>query len=128
MNKKVLLFLLLAYFSSSSFAQDDSSKQRNWTLNGYVKFMQTVSFQEIDKDWMTDNVLHNRLNFNWNINNNFTFNAQMRNRIFYGETVTNFPKYSEITNRETGYLDMSFIIFEGSSVFMQSPTLMPVSI
>jgi len=120
MNKKVLLFLLLAYFSSSSFAQDDSSKQRNWTLNGYVKFMQTVSFREIDKDWMTDNVLHNRMNFNWNINNNFTFNAQLRNRIFYGETVANFPKYPEITNRETGYLDMSFIVFEGKSVFMQS--------
>ena len=120
MIKKLTTLIVLIGISLSNFAQDDTPKQRNWTLNGYVKYMQTISFQEIDKDWVTDNVLHNRLNFNWNINNNFTFNAQMRNRVFYGETVTDFPQYPEIVNQETGYFDLSFIVFEGKSVFMQS--------
>ncbi|RLD69791.1 MAG: hypothetical protein DRJ10_21085 [Bacteroidetes bacterium] len=120
MIKKLTTLIVLIGISLSNFAQDDTPKQRNWTLNGYVKYMQTISFQEVDKDWVTDNVLHNRLNFNWNINNNFTFNAQMRNRVFYGETVTDFPQYPEIVNQETGYFDLSFIVFEGKSVFMQS--------
>lgn len=82
--------------------------------------MQTISFQEMDGNWATDNLLHNRLNFNWNINSNLTFNTQVRSRIFYGETVTNFPQYSEIINHESGFLDMSDILFEGNSIFMHS--------
>jgi len=120
MIKKIAIFVIFIGISLSNFAQEDIPKQRNWTLNGYVKYMQTISFQEIDQDWVTDNVLHNRLNFNWNLNSNFTFNAQMRNRVFYGETVTGFPQYPEITNQETGYFDLSFIVFEGKSIFMQS--------
>ena len=119
MKKHILaLFFGLIIFSISTIAQE--AKQRNWTLNGYVKYMQTISFTEIDKDWMTDNLIHNRLNFNWNISDRLTFNTQMRNRIYYGETVTNFPKYSDIIDYEKGFVDMSFIVFEGKSTFMQS--------
>ena len=114
------IFILFLFLTISLSAQETESKQRNWTLNGYVKYMQTISFTEIDKDWMTDNLIHNRLNFNWNINDKLTFNTQMRNRIYYGEMVSGFPQYSDIINQENGFLDMSFIVFEGSSVFMQS--------
>ncbi len=119
MIKKFITIILVA-ISCNIFAQGDTHKQHNWTLNGYVKYMQTISFQQIDKEWTTDNVIHNRFNFNWNINNNLTFNAQMRNRIFYGETVTTFPKYPDIVNQDNGVLNLSMIVFEGKSVFMQS--------
>jgi hypothetical protein len=101
-------------------AQDDIPKQKNWSLNGYVKFMQTISFQRIDENWMTDNLIHNRLIFNWNITGNLTFNTQMRNRIFFGETVTNFQQYPDIVDRDNGLADMTFNVFEGKSVFMNS--------
>ncbi len=119
---KSIIIILLLYSNLISAQTTDTltKKERSWTLNGYVKYMQTISFQQIDKSWTTDNLLHNRLNFNWNLTNNLTFNTQVRNRIFYGETVTNFPKYSEIINQENGYLDMSDILFEGNSVFMHS--------
>jgi len=117
----LLIFIFFALLPNIGSAQTDTiPKERNWTLNGYVKYMQTISFQQIDKNWSTDNLLHNRLNFNWNINSNLTFNTQLRNRIFYGETVTNFPQYSKIINQENGYLDMSDIIFKGNSIFMHS--------
>ena len=120
LNKLLLITTALVFFGINAIAQNEQQKPRNWSLNGYVKFMQTISFQEIDKDWMTDNLVHNRLNFNWNISNSFTFNAQMRNRIYFGETVTNFPQYPEIINQENGFFDLSTIVFEGKSVFMQS--------
>ena len=115
-----IIVIIFLFLTTGLFAQETDSKQRNWTLNGYVKYMQTISFTEIDKNWMTDNLIHNRLNFNWNINDKLTFNTQMRNRIYYGETVSNFPQYSDIINQENGFVDMSFIVFEGKSVFMQS--------
>ncbi|MCK5774667.1 MAG: hypothetical protein KAH25_00740 [Bacteroidales bacterium] len=120
MIKKFNVIWFFAFVFLSTLTQAQETKQRNWTLNGYVKYMQTISFTEIDKDWMTDNLIHNRLNFNWNINDKLTFNTQMRNRIYYGETVSNFPKYSDIIDYEKGFIDMSFIVFEGKSVFMQS--------
>ena len=118
---KILIGFALMFISSLLQAQTDSiPKERSWSLNGYFKYMQTISFQKIDEKWTTDNLLHNRLNFNWNINQNLTFNTQVRNRIYYGETVSTFPKYSEIIDQENGFLDMSGILFEGESVFMHS--------
>jgi hypothetical protein len=118
MKKQVTLLLLI--FTLTVQAQDYSAKSRNWTLNGYVKYMQTISFQHIDEHWTTDNLLHNRLIFNWNITGNLTFNTQMRNRIFYGETVSNFPEYPDIINNDNGLMNLTLNIFEGKSVFMNT--------
>ena len=118
MKKPLTIILLL--FSLLVRAQDDTDKPRNWTLNGYVKYMQTISFRHIDKQWMTDNLIHNRLIFDWNITNNLTFNTQMRNRIFYGETVSDFPQYPDIVNQDYGLVNLTWNLFEGKSVFMNS--------
>ena len=117
--KKLILYILLLG-SLGLVAQEETTKTRNWSLNGYVKYMQTISFTEINEAWATDNLIHNRLNFNWYITNNLSFNAQMRNRIIYGETVTNFPQYTDIISRENGYVDLSMMVFERKSVFMYS--------
>ena len=113
----IIIILLL---SQNTIAQDTIPKQKTWTLNGYVKYMQTISFQEIDGDWSTDNLIHNRLKFNWDINKNLNFKTHVRNRVFYGETVKVFPQYSEIINQESGFLDLSEILFKGNSIFMHS--------
>jgi hypothetical protein len=118
MKKQITLILFLLNLTLQ--AQDNKSNARNWTLNGYVKYMQTISFQHIDKQWMTDNLIHNRLIFNWNITNNLTFNTQMRNRVFYGETVSGFPQYPDIINRDDGLVNMTRNIFEGKSTFMNT--------
>ena len=117
--KRQITFLLLL-FNLVLQAQDETGKSRNWTLNGYVKYMQTISFQHIDKQWMTDNLIHNRLIFNWNITNNLTFNTHMRNRVFYGETVSNFPQYPDIINQDYGLVNLTRNLFEGKSVFMNT--------
>ncbi len=117
--KRQITFLLLL-FNLVLQAQDESGKPRNWTLNGYVKYMQTISFQHIDKQWMTDNLIHNRLIFNWNITGNLTFNTQIRNRVFYGETVSNFPQYPDIINQDYGLVNLTRNLFEGKSVFMNT--------
>ncbi len=117
--KKHITFLFLL-FNLAMQAQDNAGTSRNWTLNGYVKYMQTISFQHIDKQWMTDNLIHNRLIFNWNITNNLTFNTQIRNRVIYGETVTNLPQYPDIINQDYGLVNLTGNLFEGKSVFMNT--------
>ena len=109
-----LLFLIFILPGINAKAQKD----RNWTLTGNLKYLTSVSFQKINENWLTDNLIHNRLNFNWNITGDLTFNAQARNRIYFGETVTNFPGYSDYIDTETGFLDMSWTIFSANSIFM----------
>ena len=116
MKKLFVVILLLLTFGLQ--AQD--GKIKNWSLNGYLKYMQTISFQKVNENWLTDNTIHNRLIFNWYITKNLTFNTQMRNRIFFGETVSNFPQYKELVDNDNGFVDMSWNIFETKSVFMNS--------
>ncbi|OYT17308.1 MAG: hypothetical protein B7C24_03360 [Bacteroidetes bacterium 4572_77] len=121
MKKLNKIFALLLLFVSLVLqAQESAPKQKNWSFNGYVKYMQTISFTDINKAWQTDNLIHNRLNFNWYITPDLQFNAQMRNRIYYGEMVSGFPQYPQIVSKQNGYFDLSIMVFEEKSVFMFS--------
>ncbi len=98
-SRTVLIFILL---SLNIYAQD------NWMLKGYVKGM--TAMQTIDDGKMAiENTLHNRLDFNWYINDAFTFTAGLRNRIIAGNNVTLIPDYSDYVSRDLGYFDMSWV-------------------
>jgi len=98
------------------FSQEDSSKIE---FNGYISNMQTVQFLKIKQDWTNDNLIHNRLNFKWLPNENFSFSVGLRNRIFTGETMKLSPDYGEsIKKAETGYLNLSWNPVSEQSVVM----------
>ncbi len=113
-----LLCRIPIFAQNQEIATEEASK--NYTLNGYLKFMQTVSFQDISQAWTMDNLIHNRLNFRWYINPSLTFTSEIRNRIFYGETVKSFPNYAQIVAKDYGLVNINFTVFEGQSVFMNS--------
>lgn len=116
-------FLLAAFgilLSTAAWGQDEE-KPANMSLNGYLKFLQTVQFQKVDEAWTTDNIFHNRLNFRWYPTSNLTFSAELRTRLFYGETVKLFPQYPDIVDSGTGYVaDLSTVLARGNSYFIHS--------
>lgn len=81
MRKILFAFFLIAYFGSVS-SQEKEKKERNWTLNGYIKDMGSYTFVGEEKQW--DNLIHNRLNFKWYPHQNIKVIAEMRNRAFMG--------------------------------------------
>ena len=114
-----LFYLLLA--THTAMAQDDEEKQKRTSLNGYLKFLQTVQFEKVSENWTIDNIFHNRLNFKWYPAANLTFTAELRTRLFYGETVKTFPQYKDLVDNTSGYLtDLSWIVAEGHSFFIHS--------
>lgn len=116
-----LLVLMLMVFSLTSQAQEEEEKPKKTSLNGYLKFLQTVQFEKADENWMTDNIFHNRLNFKWYLSESLTFTADLRTRLFYGETVKVFPGYADLIDMDGGYVtDLSTVIAEGDSYFIHS--------
>jgi hypothetical protein len=103
MFKKKYLALFLIIITSVSYAQEDL------VLKGYLKGM--TSMQTIDDggEMSIENTLHNRFDFNWYINDNFTFTASLRNRIIAGNNVTLIPNYSDFVSRDFGYFDLSWV-------------------
>ncbi len=117
MKKPVLILFLFIVCISQINGQE---KERNWALNGYVKNMQTIMFSDINEDWTTDNLFHNRLNFKWYPSKSITSSVEVRNRFFYGETVKSFSGYGNLINVENGFFDLSDNLLEENSYILHS--------
>ncbi len=119
--KKAALTLISIFMFVVSYGQSDSTK--NWkekfNVNGYVKYMQTNSFLNADTI-ITDNLFHNRINFKYYPNDNFTVSVDFRNRLFYGKTVELNPFYADFIDRDNGAVDLSFNLIETKSMVLNS--------
>ena len=114
----ISIFLLLIIFSVQ--AQDDETKERNWSLDGYLTNMQSVMFDSIDNSWTSDNLLHNRLNFRWYPSEMFTVAIDARTRLLSGETVKYFPGYAESIEKDNGLIDLNTNIFSENSFILNT--------
>lgn len=112
-------FLILVIIPNQLIAQD--SIPHNWSLNGYITNMQSFMFQDVNKDWMSDNLLHNRLNFHWNSNSSvFGVTVELRNRLLSGESIKSIPNYIRSATSDDGWLNLSANIASGNSYVLTS--------
>lgn len=112
---------LLLLLSIPTLAQDDQPK--SWELSGYVKNLQTLLFFDdvLLDTFFQDNLIHNRLNFSWYINDHWTFKAEARNRIFFGDLVQADPSYARtIDNVNNDYFDLSLVLLDNPSFVIHS--------
>lgn len=116
------LVLLLFSIAFNVFSQDSvvEKKERNWSFNGYVKDMQTLIIHNINQDWVTSNLIHNRLNLKWNFSKSFTFCLEERNRFYWGELTSLNPQYKNFIANDNGLVNMSWNIFEGKSYVLNA--------
>ena len=94
------LFLISLNISAQSNDSLPIKKNKNWTLSGYVKNMQTVYFIDSINPFfkdkiLIDNLIHNRLNFKWYINKNFNVKIDLRNRISLGQLMEMSPDFGD---------------------------------
>ena len=100
-----LLVLVLAFWSNLELW----GQSENMTLNGYMKYMHTVIVPSGDSTMITDNFLHNRLNYTWYLNDQFTIKTSMRNRFFWGELVRDVPFIYSSLGDDPGFFDLSIL-------------------
>ena len=118
------LFLAWAILPNQvAWAQDDGESK--FDFKGYLKYLTTVNFQEVNEDWITDNLFHNRLEFRYYPSEKWKFDLEMRNRLFYGEFVKLYNSvpglnYADFIDRDNGFFDLSFNWAEGSSYVLNT--------
>ena len=120
--KKFLLLILIFCAPILSISQSDLN------LYGYVKGLgmyykanepfpisETKSLEQIFL-----NQIHNRLNFRWYATNEFTLAVEARNRVFFGQMISDFPDYENVVNQDKGYFDLGTILGSGNGWFLHS--------
>jgi len=117
--KKTIFILTTILLVNIANAQEEKIKK--WELTGYITNMQSVQFDSIKKNWLNDNLIHNRLNFSWFVNEKLTFEIGVRNRLMTGESIKLIPNYADmLENGEQGLVDMNWNLIDEQSVIFNT--------
>jgi len=103
------------------YSQEDTIVQKfsdYVKFSGYVKNMQIASFANNLNNITNDNLIHNRLIFKFLPTKNIVGKIEMRNRIFFGESVDALPFYSKLVDIDNGFVDLSWAVVDKPSLVM----------
>ena len=120
---KFTLGIIITILVVPLFSQESNPKL---TVGGYLKYMQTTTFTDIHEDWITDNLIHNRVDFAYYPKNYLSLNLSVRNRVFYGQQVQmlSLPSgnnlYAEMIDNNTGFFDLTWNYFENNAFFFNT--------
>ncbi|USD64006.1 hypothetical protein [Vibrio sp. SCSIO 43136] len=114
-NVIVLPATFCTLWASISAAQIPGlTPQKNYDLNGYVKYMATAN---IPKNSTTsyDHLIHQRFNFEYRFSPEFQVNLGMRNRLIWGES-SRHPGYAYLVGLDQGYMDLTTHWYDNDGV------------
>lgn len=114
---RIAMFFCLILVIRSAHGQE---KEENLMFSGYVSTLQNAQFQELNGIWITDNLIHNRLNFKYFFNENLSSAVEFRNRVIFGESVTLNPFAAEMYSSDNGFADLTRNIATGKSYLVNS--------
>lgn len=110
------IFLILCAFTGVQ-AQEDSAK---FSVGGYVKYLQSITFSGAPNSPTTTNLIHNRVNFGWRPNSHWEAVVEVRNRVFFGEEVKLTPNFARQVDTYPGLMDLSVRWAEPNGVLVHS--------
>jgi hypothetical protein len=114
------IILTLSFAVLSCIISVSQEKPEFLTLDGYVSTMQSVMFDSLSGPFVNENLIHNRLNLKGYINENITFTAEFRNRLFTGDMVRSVPSYSQMIATDHGWVDLSWNLINEQSFFLNT--------
>jgi hypothetical protein len=109
--KLQIFFYLISILFLTSAVVDEAYSQFNppLRLHGYIKEMPSIQFDKDFSNLTFGNLIHNRLNFRWDISSSMDIIIEGRNRLFYNENFKDFPQLKDIFEYDDGLVDMSWV-------------------
>jgi hypothetical protein len=105
---KWISFIFLIALCFNAGAKNDTIKHDSkFTVKGYIKYLEEVSFAGSATELLTNDLIHNRLNFKYEPSEHFNIRLELRNRLYYGELVQSYPGYASFVTASNGTFDLS---------------------
>lgn len=101
-------------------AQDSVETKKKWDLNGYIKDLQSLSFDKDFDNLIAGNLIHNRINFKWKPSEKFNSAVEVRNRLFWGDEVKSIPDFAKNLKNENELMNLSVIWLNKTNMVLHS--------
>ena len=119
MKQLITIFFLIAANLVIGQKSDSSWFKNNVNIRGYVKDLRILNYSK-PTNWIQDNFIHNRINIKIYPTQKLSVGVEMRNRLFYGESVKLNPLYTSTIDYDPGFFDVSWLWFDTKSAFLHS--------
>ncbi|HOK51233.1 MAG TPA: hypothetical protein PLD12_06190 [Bacteroidales bacterium] len=97
-------------------AQDTTSRANKIDFSGYLSSLQSTAFDRIDNTWLTNQLLHNRLNMNASLwQEKVKVFVGLRNRLIWGERLDANQLIPATVSNQTGWIDANYELAKGQS-------------
>ncbi len=114
--KKLLFIIIFLLILLGANAQETEKK---WSLSGYVSEMPSLMMISPDSNLLWENILHNRLDFEWNPFESWKLNIGMRNRLITGNMLQ-YNGYAESIGFDRGLADLSWNLIDEKNILLNS--------
>lgn len=114
------LSFAILILSTLSIAAQDTLSVKKLTAVGYIKDLQTLSYNAGFNELITGNLIHNRINVKWNPGGHLTGAIEFRNRIFWGEEVRVTPGFSSYLRNPNEAVDLSFTLVDEEAFILNA--------
>ncbi len=118
--KSFLMILTCFCCLQRTTAQDTSELPKKFTVSGYIKNLQTLTFDKSFNDLLTGNLLHNRINLKWKPIPALNVTAEFRNRLFWGEEVRKTPGFTSFLRNANEKLNLQKAWIQNNSLVLHS--------
>jgi hypothetical protein len=118
--RKMITGTLLLIFPIILDAQEDTTGPGWIELHGYLKDLQSVSFVNNVDSLSSLNLIHNRLNFKFNISKKLSARLEIRNRLFYGDQIKQVPGFGKIIDQYNGVMNLSKLWVDEETLVIHS--------
>ena len=92
----------------------EEEKSRKWEIDGYIKDLRTAIVDTNGNAYLFNNQFHNRINFSYYFNKQWTFKADLRTQIFYGNLINTGnplqPFHEGIDGINDDFFDLSQVV------------------
>jgi hypothetical protein len=111
-------------FVLEAFPQEEKDPILPWPeLKGYVKYLSNATSINLPayEEFLTNQLIHHRLNIRWDVANNLTLHAGWRNQIFFGEQVKASSDFGNILlNGQDDFFSLSTNFVDSESIVFNS--------
>lgn len=116
--------LLICSLITSGFcnAQDTVEKKGKWRLGGYLKNVESLSFDKNFKNSISNNLLHQRLNIKWEPAGKISATAEFRNRLFWGEEVRSIPDFAKQLRNDNEFVNLQRAWIQNAALVLHTNT------